>query len=74
MSKSDFMNTSTQIAKILDKRQPLAKKVEQVKENLQMLSSILSYLDEYRYKLQEKVQDQGVTARLQEIDFSLISA
>jgi len=63
------MNTNTQIIKIIEKRQPLAKKIEQVKENLQTLSSILSYLDKYRHKLQEKFQDQGVTARLQEIDF-----
>ncbi|MEO1377447.1 MAG: hypothetical protein AAFW70_24830 [Cyanobacteria bacterium J06635_10] len=64
------MNRTTQIANIIEKRQPLATKIEQVKENLNNLSSALNYLEDYRQQLLEKVDEPSVNGRLQEIDVS----
>ncbi|NEP36010.1 hypothetical protein [Moorena sp. SIO3B2] len=66
------MDRTAQIAYILEKRQPLANKIEQVGVNLNSLYSRLSYLDNYRQKLLEKVDEPSINGRLKEIDFSKI--
>ena len=66
------MNRSAQIANIIEKRQPLANKIEEVKVNLNSLSSRLSYLEDYRQQLLSKVDEPTITGRLKEIDFSKI--
>ncbi len=64
------MNRAKQIANIIEKRQPLASKIEQVTENLNNLTSALNYLENYRQQLLEKVDEPSLNGRLQEIDVS----
>lgn len=66
------MNRTAQIANIIEKRQPLANKIEKVKVNLNSLSSELSYLEDYRQQLLDRVDEPSITGRLKEIDFSKI--
>lgn len=67
-----MMNKTAKIANIIEKRQPLANKIEEVKENLNNLSSTLSYLEDYRQQLLGRVDEPSITGRLKEIDLSKI--
>ncbi len=66
------MNRTAKITNILEKRQPLATQIEEVKENLNNLSSKLSDLEDYRQQLLGSVDEPSITGRLKEIDFSKI--
>jgi chromosome segregation ATPase len=50
-------NRTAQIARIIEKRQPLATKVEEVENNLQSLSSALHGLDQHRSQLLSQADD-----------------
>ncbi|MBN3878086.1 hypothetical protein [Nostoc sp. JL23] len=66
------MNRTAQIANIIEKRQPLANKIEEVKVNLNSLYSELSYLEDYCQQLLDRVDEPSITGRLKEIDFPKI--
>lgn len=66
------MNRTTQIADIIQKRQPLAQRIEGVEENLTSIYSAFRYLEDYRNQLLTTVDDPKVTGRLKEIDFAKI--
>lgn len=68
------MNRTAKITNIIEKRQPLANKIEEVKQNLNDLSSTINHLEEYRQKLLDKVDEPSITGRLKEINFSEIRA
>jgi hypothetical protein len=59
---------SAQIAQIVQKRRPLAQRIEIVETNLKRLSSGLRQLEKHRDQLLDKVDDSGTIGRLREID------
>ncbi|RQH08837.1 dynamin family protein [Okeania hirsuta] len=61
-----------QITAIIEQRQPLANKIEGVKKNLELLSSALNKLENYRDELVDKVDDPKVIGQLKEINTSPI--
>ncbi|MEH2241913.1 hypothetical protein [Nostoc sp.] len=63
---------ATQIAQIIQKRRPLALKIETVEINLKSLSVALRQLEKQRDQLLDKVGDPGTIGRLREIDCSAI--
>lgn len=63
---------ATQIARIIQKRRPLAQKIETVEINLKTLSATLRQLEKQRDQLLDRVGDPGTTGRLKEIDCSTI--
>ncbi len=72
------MNATTtrtgKIASIIDKRRPLAQKIESVEANLKSLSSALRNLDHHRHDLLKGGNDSNVTRGLQEIDLAKIQS
>lgn len=69
------MNVTTRarkIASIIEKRRPLAQKIEKVETNLKSLSSALGYLENHRNDLLARVDDLNVGGRLKEIDLARI--
>jgi len=72
------MNSTTtrtgKIASIIEKRRPLAQKIERVEANLNSLSSALRNLDDRRHNLLTRVDDSNVTTRLEEIDLAKIQS
>ena len=67
-------NRTDQIAGIIEKRQPLATKVEEVENNLQALSSALHGLDEHRSQLLSQADDVETRGRLQEVNLLTIQS
>ncbi|NEZ64600.1 hypothetical protein D0962_17700 [Leptolyngbyaceae cyanobacterium CCMR0082] len=65
-------NRTVQIARIIEKRQPLAIEVEEVGKNLQALSSALHGLEQHRSQLLSQADDVETRGRLQEIDLVTI--
>lgn len=65
-------NRTEKIASIIDKRRPLAQKIQGVEANLRSLSSALSHLEDHRDRLLTRIDDQNARKRLQEIDFTAI--
>lgn len=65
---------TAQIAGIIEKRQPLATKVEEVENNLQSLSSALHELDQHRSQLLSQADDVETRGRLQEINLTTIQS
>lgn len=63
---------ATQISQIIQKRRPLAQKIETVETNLKTLSTALRQLERQRDQLLGRVGDLGTVGRLREIDFSTI--
>lgn len=63
---------ATQIARIIQKRRPLAQKIETVEINLKTLSAALRQLEKQRDQLLDRVGDPGTAGRLKEIDCSTI--
>ena len=63
---------SAQIAQIIQKRRPLAQKIETVESNLKTLSADLRKLEKQRDQLLDRVDDSGSIGRLREIDFFAI--
>jgi hypothetical protein len=61
-----------QISQIIEKRRPLAKKIESVEVILKNLSVALRQLEKQRDQLIDKVGDRGTIGRLREIDCSAI--
>jgi hypothetical protein len=59
---------ATQIARIIQKRSPLAQKIETVETNLKALAEALRQLEKQRGHLLQRVGDSGTIARLDEID------
>ncbi len=66
------MTRVQQITAIIEQRQPLANKIEGVKKNLELLSSALNKLENYRDELVDKVDDPKVIGQLKEINTSPI--
>ncbi len=56
------------IAGIIEKRQPLATRIEKVEANLQILSSALHSLEQHRHQLLSQADDVETRGRLQEIN------
>ena len=67
-------NRTAQIASIIEKRQPLATKVEEVENNLQALSSALHVLEQHRSQLLSQADDLETRGRLQEINLTAIQS
>ena len=65
---------TSQIASILEKRRPLARKVAEVESNLKTLAVALQDLDKYRGQLLSKVDDLESIGRLQEINLIAIQS
>lgn len=63
---------ATQIARIIQKRRPLAHKIETVATNLKSLSAALRQLERQRDQLLTKVDDLGTAGRLREFDCASI--
>lgn len=72
------MNVTTtktgKITSIIDKRRPLAQKIERVEANLKSLSLALRNLDHHRHDLLTRVDDSNITTLLQEIDLAKIQS
>jgi len=66
------MDVTTRIANIIEKRKPLAQKIEGVEENLKTLSAALERLEEHRNYLSKQIGDANVIGKLKEVDFSHI--
>ena len=66
------MDVTTRIANIIEKRKPLAQKIEGVEENLKTLSAVLQRLDEHRNYLSKQIGDANIIGKLKEVDFSHI--
>lgn len=66
------INRTARIASIIEKRRPLAQKIEGVEANLKSLASALRNLEDNRYQLLTRVDDANVIGQLKEIDFSSI--
>jgi hypothetical protein len=66
------MDVTTCISKIIEKRKPLAHRIERVEGNLKNLSAALHKLEERRNYLSTEVDDSVVVGRLNSIDFSKI--
>lgn len=60
------------ISQIISQRQPFAKKLEEVKTNLQKLKNTLDELEKQRKKLISIIEDNRIKGRLKEIDYSKI--
>lgn len=67
-------NRTDKIASIIEKRQPLATKVEEVENNLQALSSALHGLDQHRSQLLSQADDVEARGRLREINLPTIQS
>lgn len=65
-------NRTARIASIIEKRRPLAQKIEGVEANLKSLASALRNLEDNRNQLLARVDDANVKGQLKEIDFSTI--
>ena len=66
------MDVTTRITNIIEKRKPLAHRIEGVEGNLKILSAALHQLEERRNYLSTQVDDVSVIGRFREIDFSHI--
>lgn len=60
------------IASIIEKRYPLAEKIEVVEANLKALVLALKHIEEHRNSIVKKIDDVTVIGYLREIDFSTI--
>ena len=71
-SNIDAATTSRalQITKIIEKRRPLAEKIETVENNLKNLSDALVALEKQRDQLIDKVDDPAIADKLGKIDYS----
>jgi len=65
-------NRTARIASIIEKRRPLAQKIEGVEANLKSLVSALRNLEDNRNQLLTRVDEPNVKGQLKEIDFSTI--
>jgi hypothetical protein len=66
------INRTARIASIIEKRRPLAQKIEGVEANLKSLASALRNLEDNRNQLLTRVDEPNVIGQLKEIDFSSI--
>jgi hypothetical protein len=66
------MDVTTCISNIIEKRKPLAHRIEGVEENLKNLSAALHKIEESRNYLSTEVDDSAIIGRLNSIDFSNI--
>jgi ElaB/YqjD/DUF883 family membrane-anchored ribosome-binding protein len=66
------MPRTTLITSIIEKRRPLAQKIESVEAILKSLASVLCQLEDQRERLISRVDDANIAARLREVDFSRI--
>ncbi|WP_271251741.1 hypothetical protein [Pseudanabaena sp. Chao 1811] len=68
------ISRTSQITGILEKRQPLARRVAEVESNLKTLALALQDLDKYRSQLISKIDDLDSIGRLQEINLTGIQS
>jgi hypothetical protein len=66
------MDRTTLITSILEKRKPLAQRIQLVEGNLKTLSTALHQVEQYRNHLLKQVDDPNVIGKLEEISFSNI--
>ncbi|MBE9006983.1 hypothetical protein IQ259_18395 [Fortiea sp. LEGE XX443] len=62
------MDVSTRIISTIEKRKPLAQKIEQVEGNFKNLSAALQQLETHRNYLFTQVEDSAAIGKIQEID------
>jgi len=60
---------AAQIAQIIQQRQPLVQHIEQVESNLKALASALQQLDKQKSQLLQKVNDDSVAQKLEDLNF-----
>jgi len=65
-----YTNRAEKIAKIIDKRRPLAQKIQTVEQKLDSLANALLAIDQQRYSLQGQLQEPQIRDRISAIDFS----
>ena len=63
-------NRSETIVKIIEKRQPLVKRITDVQERLKFLVDAILALDKHRYQLQQQLNIPHICDRLSTLDFS----
>lgn len=68
------MDRSTQIAQIIEKRRPLADRIDRVQHNLQTLAASLQQLEDYRAALKNKAEDSNTIASLDQISLKSLQA
>jgi hypothetical protein len=68
------ISRTSQITGILEKRQPLARRVAEVESNLKTLALALQDLDKYRSQLISKIDDLDSIGHLQEINLTAIQS
>lgn len=66
------ISRATQIARIIQKRCPLAQRIETVETNLKTLAAALRQLEKHRDQLLDRVDDPGTIGRLREVDYFAI--
>ncbi|NEP59570.1 MAG: hypothetical protein F6K31_21595 [Symploca sp. SIO2G7] len=67
-----YTNRAEKITKIIDKRRPLAQKIQTVEQKLDSLANTLLVIDQHRYYLQGQLQEPQIRERLSAIDFSAL--
>ena len=63
-------NRAETIANIIEKRRPLAQKIQSVEQKLDYLADALLAIDQHRYYLQGQLQEPQISSRISAIDFS----
>lgn len=66
------MSRADKIASIIEKRRPLAQKIETVENNLRSLEANLRYLENHKNQLINKIEDANATSLLKQISFDRI--
>jgi len=65
-----YANRAEKIANIIDKRRPLAQKIQTVEQKLDSLANALLAIDQHRYYLQGQLKEPQIRDRISAIDFS----
>ncbi|NER22561.1 MAG: hypothetical protein F6J96_18045 [Symploca sp. SIO1C2] len=65
-----YTNRAEKIAKIIDKRLPLAQEIQTVEQKLDSLANALLAIDQHRYYLQGQLPEPKIRERISAIDFS----
>ena len=71
-SNKATQSRDAQITEIIDKRIPLANKIDRVKSNLHRLSDTIEKIETKRNHLLENIEDSRILSKLEEINFSTV--
>ena len=69
-NKIDSKSKKDKIEQIIDKRQPLADRINIVSNNLSTISSVLQELEDKKNSLLAKIEDRIISSKLEKIDFA----